>query len=100
MANHPSALKRARQNRVRRTRNRSYKTRIKTAVKEVRAGIDSSAADTSAESLRKAVSIIHKTASKGVIHKKSAARKISRLTRQVNALSATPEAASETQAQN
>jgi small subunit ribosomal protein S20 len=100
LANHPSALKRARQNRVRRIRNRSYKTRIKTAVKEVRAGIESGGAEPSAESLRKAVSIIQKTASKGVIHKKTAARKISRLTRQVNALSAAPEAASEAQVQD
>jgi small subunit ribosomal protein S20 len=100
LANHASALKRARQNRVRRIRNRSYKTRIKSAVKDVRTGIDSGAVDASAESLRKAISIIQKTASKGVIHKKRAARKISRLTRQVNALSAAPEAASETQVQN
>ncbi|MBW1720604.1 MAG: 30S ribosomal protein S20 [Deltaproteobacteria bacterium] len=84
MANHPSALKRARQNRVRRMRNMAYKTRVKTAIKKVRSAVDRNAAEEARESLIKAVSIIQKTASKGVIHKKNASRKISRLTRRVN----------------
>lgn len=88
MANHKSALKRARQNEGRRIRNKSYKTRVKKAVKEVRTAVANNSADQAKESLAKAVSIIQKTASKGVIHDNKAARKISRLANQVNGLTA------------
>jgi small subunit ribosomal protein S20 len=87
LANHKSALKRARQNEVRRAINTSDKTRVKTVVKDVRAAIDEGAGDKAKESLIKAVSILQKTASKGVIHRKKASRKISRLALQVNKLS-------------
>ena len=86
MATHKSALKRARQNKKRRLRNMSYKTRVKTAIKEVKAAVESHSPDQAQESFKKAVSIIQKTASKGVIHKRNASRKISRLARQVNQL--------------
>jgi len=84
LANHKSALKRARQNEVRRVRNKGYKTRVKKAIREVRTAIDGNSAEQARESLVKAVSIIQKTASKGVVHGNNASRKISRLTRQVN----------------
>jgi len=87
LANHKSALKRARQNEVKRIRNKSYKTRVKKAVKEVRTAVDSNSVEQAQENLVKAVSIIQKTASKGVIHKRQASRKISRLARQVDQLS-------------
>ena len=86
MANHKSALKRARQNILKRLRNMGYKTRVKKAVKEVRAAVVDNSAERAKESLIKTVSLIQKTASKGVIHKKKASRKISRLARQVNQL--------------
>ncbi len=82
MANHKSALKRARQSEVRRLRNKAYKTRVRSAVKAVRGA----AAEQAGERLPAAVSIIQKTASKGVIHPRQAARKISRLARLVNRL--------------
>ena len=63
-----------------------YKTRVKHAVKDVRTAIDDNATDQAKESLIKAVSIIQKTSSKGVIHKRKASRKISRLARHVNQL--------------
>lgn len=88
LANHKSALKRARQNEVRRIRNKSYKTRVKKAVKEVRAAVESNSVGQATESFSKAVSLVQKTASKGVIHKNKAARKISRLAHHVNQLSA------------
>ena len=88
MANHKSALKRARQNEVRRTRNKGYKTRAKNAVKSVRSAFDSNAIEQAGERFKEAASIIQKTASKGVIHKNKAARKISRLARRLNQLSA------------
>ena len=61
-----------------------YKTQIKKAVKEVRAAVADNSGDKAEESLRKAVATIQKGASTGVIHRKKASRKISRLTRQVN----------------
>ena len=79
MANHKSALKRARQDEVKRLRNMAYKTKMKHAVKQVRASVADNAADEAKESLVKAVSILQKTASKGIIHRNSASRKISRL---------------------
>ena len=87
MANHPSALKRARQTKVKRLRNLGYKTRAKTAVKAVRSAVAENAPDKAQEALVQAVSILQKTASKGVIHKKTASRKISRLSRQVKQIS-------------
>ena len=87
MANHKSALKRVRQSEVKRVRNTGYKTRVKHAVKEVRTAVADNSTELAKENLIKAVSIIQKTSSKGVIHKKKASRKISRLARQVNQLS-------------
>ncbi|UCF95717.1 MAG: 30S ribosomal protein S20 [Desulfobacterales bacterium] len=86
MANHKSALKRARQNEERRLRNKSTKTRIKKAVKDVRLGVSEASRDNALRNLDTAKSIIDRAAKKGVIHKKTAARKISRLARRVNAV--------------
>ena len=86
MARHISALKRARQNKKRRLRNQSRKTRVKSVVREVRQALakkDSAVAETA---LSKAVPVIAQVAGKGTLHWRTAARKISRLTRQVNAL--------------
>ena len=87
MANHKSALKRARQSELKKVKNMGYKTRVKHAVKEVRTAVADNSTEQAKENLIKAVSIIQKTSSKGVIHKKKASRKISRLARQVNQLS-------------
>ena len=87
MANHKSALKRARQSEIRRLRNRGYKTRAKGAVKEVRSAIADNTPEQAQEKLVSAVSILQRTASKGVIHRKTASRKIARLSRQVHQLS-------------
>ncbi len=88
MANHKSALKRARQNEVKRINNKGYKTRVKKAVKEVRTAISDNSVDQAKKSFVKTVSIVQKAASKGVIHKKQASRKISRLATQINQLTA------------
>jgi small subunit ribosomal protein S20 len=85
LANHKSAVKRAKQNKIRRMRNMTYKTRVKRAVKEVRtASAEKSSQEQLGESFINAVSIIQKSASKGVIHKRKASRQISRLARLVN----------------
>ena len=86
MSNHKSAIKRARQNKTKRLRNMGYKTRAKNAVKEVRAALAGNSEEQAKERFVEAVSITQKAASKGVIHKKMAARKISRLARQINQL--------------
>ena len=86
MANHKSALKRARQNQDRRMRNKSVKTRVKNIVKDIRFAMSESANDEAASKLNIAKSIIDKAAKKGVIHKKTAARKVSRLSRLVNTI--------------
>jgi len=88
LANHKSALKRARQNEVRRIRNKSTKTRIKNIVKDVRLEVSEKSKESALTKLDTAKSIIDKAAKKGVIHKKTASRKISRLSKNVNAISA------------
>lgn len=87
MANHKSALKRARQSENRRLRNRGYKTRVKKAVKDVRAAVAENAPEQAQENLKAAVSILQKTVTKGVIKQRTASRKISRLSRQVHQIS-------------
>lgn len=84
MANHKSALKRARQNEIRRMRNKATKTRVKSATKDVRQAADANAED-AVGVLNNAKSAIDKAAKKGVIHKNTAARKVSSLSRLVNA---------------
>ena len=84
MANHKSAIKRDRQSKVRRLRNRMYKSRMKTVIRRVEEALVAGAEDQAKEALALAVPVIQKTAGKGTIHKKNASRKVSRLTRRVN----------------
>ena len=87
MANHKSAIKRTRQNELRRLRNKSVKTRIKSIVKDVRLSAEeASGADISAK-IGAVQSAFDKASKKGVIHKRTAARKISRLTKLTNSAS-------------
>lgn len=84
MANHPSALKRARQGKARKLRNLAHRTRAKSVVKEVRAILQGSDPAQVQEKFKKAVSTLHRSATRGVLHRKKASRKISRLARAVN----------------
>lgn len=88
MANHKSAEKRNRQSQVRRLRNKVNKSKMKTAIRKIDEAVVAGSADEAREALSKAIPVIAKTASKGTIHKKNASRKISRLTRRVNGMSA------------
>ena len=88
MANHKSALKRIRQTVKRRARNRHVITTMRTQIKRVRAAIESGNADEAQSLLGAATKALAKAASKGVIHRKQASRKISRLTVAVRKLSA------------
>ncbi len=86
MANHKSALKRARQNEQRRIRNKMTKTKVKNIVKDVRLAAGKESNETVLNKLNQAQSIIDKAAKKGTIHKKTASRKISRLAGLVNSI--------------
>jgi small subunit ribosomal protein S20 len=88
VANHKSAEKRNRQAQIRRLRNRINRSKMKNVVRSLNEAIDSGSVEEAKEALQAAVPVIAKTASKGTIHKKNASRKISRLTRRVNALEA------------
>lgn len=84
MANHKSAEKRDRQSKVRRLRNRMNRSAMKSAVRQIEMALAAGSEDEAKSALQHAIPIIDKTASKGTIHKRTAARKISRLTRRVN----------------
>ncbi|MDZ7641359.1 MAG: 30S ribosomal protein S20 [Desulfurivibrio sp.] len=86
MANHKSAVKRNRQNQVRRERNRANRSRIKTMVRQVDEAVNAAAGEQANEALQAAVPVIAKAVNKGTLHRNTAARKISRLSRRVNAL--------------
>ena len=86
MANHKSSVKRIRQTIVRTERNRFYRTRLKNIVKDVRSAIDAGNKEEAATALKVANQQIHKFVSKGVLKKETAARKVSRLHKAVNAL--------------
>ena len=84
MANIKSAKKRVLVTRTKTERNKSIKSAVKTAIKKVDAAIaagDKAAADAA---LNAATVAIDKAASKGVYHKNTAARKVSRLAKAVN----------------
>ena len=86
LANHKSAEKRARQNDNRRVRNKAVKTRIKHLTKEVRLVSSETSKEEALAKLKAVQSTVDKALKKGVIHKKTAARKISRLSRLVNTI--------------
>lgn len=84
---HKSALKRARQNIKRYGRNKLYKSALKTAVKKVIIAAHEGKKDDASKALSEAIPIIDKAVSKGIIHRNTGSRKISRLSRIINSLS-------------
>lgn len=85
MANHKSAKKRIRQSEKRRVRNQATQTKMKTLIKKVHSIKEKAAAEAA---LIEAVSYIDKSVNKGRLHKNTAARRKSSLTRHVNSLEA------------
>ena len=81
-------MKRARQNKKRRVRNQARKTRVKNVVRDVRQAVAQKNLEGAEAALQKAVPIIAQVAGKGTLNWRTAARKISRLTKQVNTLKA------------
>ncbi len=86
MANIKSAKKRILVNQTKAARNKSIKSSVKTAIKKVDAAIAAKDAAAAKEALLAATSAIDKAATKGVYHKNTASRKISRLNLAVNKL--------------
>jgi len=89
VANHPSALKRHRQSEKRRLRNRALKTHLRHLVRAVRTAVASRDPAAAAQTLARASRELDKGVTKGVLHRNSAARKISRLAHAVGALATT-----------
>jgi len=86
LAVHKSALKRTRQNIIRRKKNRHIKTTIRTMTKRVREAVQEKDAAKSKETLAHIIPLIDKAVNQGVLHWRNGARKISRLTRLVNSV--------------
>lgn len=80
MANIKSAKKRILVNRTKYDRNKAIKSGVKTAVKKVYAAIEANNKEAAKAALTNAISVIDKATRKGVFHKNTAARKVSRLT--------------------
>ncbi|HZJ13382.1 MAG TPA: 30S ribosomal protein S20 [Methyloceanibacter sp.] len=86
MANTTSAKKAARQT-VRRTAvNKTRRTRLRSSVRKVEEAIASGNKEAASAALKKAEPVIARTAQKGVVHRKTASRKVSRLAKRVSAM--------------
>ena len=83
MASHASALKAHRQNVVRRDRNRQMRSRLRGALRSIRAAIDAGDPSQVKDALRDTISLVDKMAGKKVIHRNAAARYKSRLAKRV-----------------
>jgi len=86
MANTPQSKKRARENEKRYAMNKARRSRIRTYIRKVEEAIASGDKDAAASALRVAQPELMRGVSKGVFHKNTAARKMSRLASRVNAL--------------
>lgn len=87
MANSPQAKKRARQNERRFAVNKARRSRIRTFLRKVEEAIESGDQSAAADALKAAQPEVMRGVSKGVFHKNTASRKISRLAARVKALS-------------
>lgn len=88
MANSAGSKKRARQAVVRRSRNVSLRSMVRTSIKKVQAAIDAKSYDDAQSALVSAMPYIDKMVNKGILHKNKAARTKSRLNAAVLALKA------------
>ncbi len=86
MANSLSSKKRIRQNAKRRTINRARKSQVKTQTKQFDEALSSGNVDTAAEQLRLVTQKLDRAAATSTMHKKTAARKKSRLAKRLNAI--------------
>ena len=82
----PSVLKRQRQSAKKREQNNAFKSKVKTLIKKVRAAIDEKNIDAAKVAMKNAESALAKAATKGVLHKRNASRRTSRLAAHVSDL--------------
>ena len=85
MANHKSAMKRARQTIVRTERNRVVKSRVRTTVRQFRDAVAAGNLEEADTLLKAATRELRKASSKGVFHKRTVSRRVSRLVQGLNA---------------
>jgi len=88
LANHKSALKRIRTSERKRVRNRFFVSGARTVVKSARSAITSGDLEEARRATLEAIRTLDKAASKGILHANNAARRKSRLMKQLNALQA------------
>lgn len=88
LANIKSAIKRAKTNEIRRERNASQKSAMRTAVKKFLAAVEQQDSEKAAVLYQQAARTLDKAVTKGLIHKNAAARKKSRLSKKLHALQA------------
>ncbi len=86
MANIKSAKKRILVNETKAIRNKQIKSKVKTVIKKVDAAVALSDKELAKTTLVEAVTEIDKASSKGIYHKNTASRKVSRLTKAVNSI--------------
>lgn len=84
MANIKSALKRAKTTRIRAIANAADKSMMKTAIRHFETALEAGNLELAKEKLQKVTQVVDKLADKGILHKNTAARKKSRLTRKLN----------------
>ncbi len=84
MARIKSAIKRHKQSLKRRARNRHVRSSVKSAIKEVRFALEKKNAEEAGKVLSKAVAVLSRAGSKGVLHRKNISRKVARLSRAVH----------------
>ena len=84
MANIKSAKKRILVTETKTARNKALKSKVKSYVKKVETAVEKKDVEAAKVALKEAISVINKAGSKGVYHKNTCARKISRLTKAVN----------------
>lgn len=88
MANHFSALKRARQTEKRTATNRANKSRLRTTLRRFRTALTSGKPDEAAQAFRETVSVLDKSVQKGTLHKNTASRYKSRLSARLSKVTA------------
>ncbi len=88
MANHKSALKRHRQSEKRRLRNRFHGVRVRTFIKKFRTAVEAGDVEAAKQHLDTSIKLVNRTRSRGVIHRNTADRTVSRLQQAYNKLEA------------
>jgi small subunit ribosomal protein S20 len=84
VANHPQAKKRNRQRIKRTARNRHFRTKVRTLVKQVKSAVEAGEVEPAQQALSLAIKQLDRSVTKGVLKRKTASRTISRLTIAVN----------------